>query len=157
MNKTRPILPVSLLVSGRPCLVVGGGNVAARKVGHLLEAEADVMVVSPASCPEIKALAQAGKLQLLERAFEDQDVAGKFLVFAATDQSDVNVRVLDACRKQGVLSSAVDENWTEGNFVTPAICRQKGLVVTVSTGGGSCKRAKMVKDRIAEFLKTLLP
>ena len=152
---TRPILPVCLLVTGKPCLVVGGGPIAARKVGHLLEAEADVTVVSPEASGEIQALARSGKIRLTARAFADADVKGKWLVFATTDKADVNRRVIESCRKQGVLSSASDSNWPDGDFVTPAICRQNGLVVTVSTGGRSCRQARLVKDKIAKLLTTI--
>ena len=152
---TRPILPVCLLVAGKPCLVVGGGTIAARKVGHLLEAEAGVTVVCPEASDEIQTLARSGKIQLTIRPFSDTDVKGKYLVFATTDKADVNRRVLEACRKQGVLCGASDGNWPDGDFVSPAICRKNGLVVTVSTGGRSCKQARVVKDKIAELLTTI--
>ena len=63
-----------------------------------------------------------------------------------------------ACgRREGILCSAIDSNWTDGDFVTPAICRQEDLTVSVSTGGSSCRRARIVKDRIAEFIKNMPP
>jgi siroheme synthase-like protein len=152
---SRPILPACLLVAGRECLVVGGGQIAARKVGHLLDAEADVTVVSPTLTDALQAFAASGKIRLAARAFKESDVKGKRLVFATTDSEGVNRRVLASCRKHGVLCSASDSNWPDGDFVTPAICRGKGLVVTVSTGGRSCRRAKAVKDRIAQMLTTM--
>ena len=152
---TRPILPACLLVAGRACLVVGGGQIAARKVGHLLDAEADVTVVSPTVIDSLQALAKSAKIRVITRAFSESDVKGKRLVFTTTDSEDVNRRVLAACRKQGVLCSASDSNWPKGDFVTPAICRKNGLVVTVSTGGRSCRQARIVKDRIAQLLATL--
>jgi siroheme synthase-like protein len=151
----RPILPACLLVAGRPCLVVGGGRIAARKVGHLLDAEADVTVVSSTVTVALRALARSGKIRVTRRAFAESDVQGKYLVFATTDSEAVNRRILAACRKRGVLCSAADSHWPEGDFVTPAICRKSGLVVTVSTGGRSCLQARIVKDRIAQLLATL--
>lgn len=152
---TRPILPACLLVAGKPCLVVGGGQIAARKTGHLLEAEADVIVVSPEVSEAIQALARSGRIRLAVRDFSESDVEGKCLVFATTDSEDVNRRVIACCRERGVLCSASDSNWPDGDFVTPAICRKKGLVVTVSTGGRSCRQARIVKDKIAELLTTI--
>ena len=152
---TRPILPVCLLVAGKPCLVVGGGPIAARKVGHLLDAEADVSVVSPAVCESLQPLVQSGKIRLTARAFAAADVKGKCLVFATTDSPAVNRRVIACCRKLSVLCSASDGNWPQGDFVTPAICRESGVVVTVSTGGRSCRQARIVKDRIAGMLATI--
>lgn len=154
-TEPQPILPTSLLVAGQPCLVVGGGPIAARKVGHLLDAEADVIVVAPEACEAIRGLATGGRLRLVSRPFAETDVDGMCLVFAATDDEDVNGRVVACCRARKVLCSAADSHWREGDFVMPAICRKRGLVVTVSTGGQSCLRARVVKDRIAEDLDTL--
>jgi siroheme synthase-like protein len=149
------MLPASLLVAGRPCLVVGGGQIATRKAGHLLDAEADVTVVSPELTDALQILVQSGRLRWTARAFSESDVAGKCLVFATTDSTEVNRRVLECCRERGVLCSASDSNWPDGDFVTPAICRQSGLVVTVSTGGRSCRQARIVKDKIAGLLAKL--
>mgnify|MGYP001310872301 CR=1 FL=1 len=150
---TRPVLPVCLLIAGKSCLVVGGGPVAARKAGHLLDAEAEVTVVSPEMCGALAALAGAGRVRVVARAFEETDVEGRCLVFAATDNPEVNRRVLACCRARGVLCSAADGNWPDGDFILPAITRKNGLVVTVATGGRSCRQARAVKDRIAECLK----
>jgi len=151
----QPILPTSLLVAGQPCLVVGGGPIAARKVGHLLDAEADVTVVAAQACDAIAGLAEDGRVRLMLRPFRQTDVDGMRLVFAATDDEGVNGDVLACCRGRKVLCSAADSHWREGDFVMPAICRKRGLVVTVATGGQSCLRARVVKDRIAESLDAL--
>ena len=154
-SKTRPILPVSLLVAGLPCLVVGGGKIAARKVGHLLDAAADVTVVSPELCPALAALVEAGKVKHVARVIEDDDVSPYRLVFAVTDDAAVNARVLNACRARAVLSSAADANWPDGDLIMPAITRRDGLVVTVATGGKSCRRAREVKDQLSSMLDAL--
>ena len=151
----RAILPVSLLVAGRPCLVVGGGAIAARKVGHLLDAEADVTVVGPDAVDELAALAGEKRIGRLAREFEPSDVDRQYLVFAATDSEAVNRRVLEACRERGILCSAIDSNWPDGDFVMPAISRRAGLVVSVATGGRSCRLARDVKDRIAGMIEDL--
>ncbi|MDP6524422.1 MAG: bifunctional precorrin-2 dehydrogenase/sirohydrochlorin ferrochelatase [Kiritimatiellia bacterium] len=155
-RESQAILPVCFLVKGQSCLVVGGGKIAARKAGHLLDAEACVTVVCPEAGDELLKLAESGLLNHVARDFEDADVDDKRLVFAATDNEAVNRRVLDCCRERGILCSAVDSNWTSSDFVTPAICRKKGLVVSVSTGGRSCTRARIVKERMAEFIDTLV-
>jgi len=154
-REARAILPASLLVEGRSCLIVGGGKIAARKAGHLLDAKADVTVVSPALAGELLDMAEKGRVRHLERDFADADVEGQWLVFAATDQEDVNRRVIACCREKGVLCSAVDSNWTDGDLVTPAICRKQGVTVSVSTGGRSCRKARLVKERIARLMDEL--
>lgn len=154
-SRIRPMLPVSLLVGGKPCMVVGGGVIAERKVGHLLDAEAAVTVVSPSVTDTLARLAESGRIRRIVREFAEADVAGQYLAYAATDDSAVNRRVLASCRAHGILCSAADENWTESDFVSPAISRKGGLIVTVATGGRSCKQARVVKDRIAELLDGL--
>ncbi len=154
-NVIRPILPLCLLVAGKPCLVVGGGQIAARKVGHLLDAEAAVTVVSPESSAAIESLAKSGKIRLLARDFSEADPRGQCLVFAVTDNEAVNLQVIESCRKLGVLCGAADANWPRGDFLTPAICRKGGVVVTVSTGGRSCLQARIVKDKIAALLSSM--
>ena len=152
---THPILPVCLLLADKPCLVVGGGTIATRKVSHLLDAEADVTVVSPEISDTLQAHASAGKLHLIPRKFKPTDVKGMCLVFAATDNERVNRQVLETCRLKKILCSAADSNWPNGDFLLPATTRKHGLVVTVSTGGRSCSQARIVKDKIAELLSDI--
>ena len=100
-------MPVSLLTQGKPCLVVGGGRIAFRKVGHLLDAGARVTVVSPDVADEMGTLRDAGRIHHAARPFEPDDLEGVFLVFAATNDSAVNHAILEACRKRDVLCCAV--------------------------------------------------
>jgi siroheme synthase-like protein len=148
-------MPVDLLIEGRHCLVVGGGNVATRKVGHLLEAGARVKVVSTTMSDTLAAWAKDGKVTHMARKFRIGDLRGQFLVFAATDDEAVNRHVVSCCRKRGILCNAADANWTEGDFLTPAILRNAGLVVTVSTGGRSCRMARIIKDRLAQTIENI--
>lgn len=155
-TRTRPVLPASLLVAGKPCLVVGGGKIAARKVGHLLDADAAVTLVSPQVTEELQELVGQARVRHHARAFADADVDGQSLVFAVTDDTEVNRRVIECCRRQRILCSAADENWPDSDFITPAICREAGLIVTVSTGGRSCRLARIVKDRLSGMLEEIV-
>ena len=107
---TRQILPACLLVAGRPCLVVGGGQVATRKVGHLLDAGADVLVVAMSLTAELESLAASGRITVARRRFIASDVRNKCVVFATTNSKTVNRSVLAACRKHRVTCSASDSN-----------------------------------------------
>ncbi|MFA4943910.1 MAG: NAD(P)-dependent oxidoreductase [Lentisphaeria bacterium] len=151
-NVKKPVFPVSLLAAGKPALVVGGGRVGLRKVRLLLEAAAQVTVVSPDLHPELAALAGQGAVGHIPRKFIPADVEGRFLVFAATADRGVNREILALCRQRGVLACGIDENWPDGAFVTPATFRTDGVVVAVSTGGKSCRRARLVKDSLAKHL-----
>lgn len=142
-------MPVSLLLTDRPCLVVGGGKIAARKASHLLAAGANVTVVSPALCDAFS----AGAVKHFARPFDARDVDAMVVVFAATNDRLINRQVLAACRAQKILCSCVDGNWSRGDFTTPAIARHGNLTLTVSTGGQSCRQAKLVKDTFARHLE----
>ena len=147
-----PIFPVCLMLRGRPCLVVGGGRVAAHKVRLLLDSDAAVTVVSPSVAGEIAAWVGEGRVRHVPREYEESDLAGSFLAFVATDDRIVNRRIVEQCRARGVLCCSVDGNWTAGDFVTPAVFRQDGLTVAVSTGGKSCRRSRLVKDNLARHV-----
>ncbi|MBI2437762.1 MAG: hypothetical protein HYV36_02980 [Lentisphaerae bacterium] len=147
------VLPVSLLLEKRPCLIVGGGKVAARKAKLLLEAKAGVSVVAPQADEEIHRLAKDHALHYLPREFSESDLDGAFLVFAATNDKVVNRHVLKCCHARKMLCCSVDGNWTSSDFVTPAIFRNGLLTVSVSSGGRSCRRSRLVKDNLARHLE----
>lgn len=135
--------------------MVGGGKIALRKVCHLLDAEADVIVTAPALVDALQELVDAGRVAHVARTFFVDDVTGCYVVYAATDSEEVNASVVDACKEQGVLCSAIDSNWPRGDLVMPAITRKGGLTVSVATGGRSCTEARVIKERIAEMLDGL--
>ncbi len=151
-RRAEPSLPVNLLPKGRRGLVVGGGGIAARKAGHLAVAGAEIVVVSPDVTDELRAMAQAGEVTLWARPFQDSDVDGAFVVFAATNDRDVNRHIVERCRQEGILCSSVDGNWPDGDFVTPATFRKENLTVAVATGGQSCRRSRLVKDSLARHV-----
>ena len=146
-------MPISLLLADRSCLVVGGGKVALRKIGHLLDAGARVTVVSPKLCEELFELVGAEDIQHTARPFEIADVEGVALVFAATNDRYTNRQILEACRNKNVLCCCVDGNWAQSDFTTPAIARHGDLTLAISTGGQSCRQAKLVKDSLAKHLE----
>lgn len=150
-----PALPVNLLIEGRLCLVVGGGKVALRKCMSLLAAGARVRVVSPEVHQDLAALAAQGTIEHVARAFKDDDVKPVSLVFACTDQRAVNRRILTASRKANVLCGCADGNWSAGDFTSPAVTRHGGLTIAVSTGGQSCRRAKLVKESLARHIANM--
>jgi len=147
-----PTLAVNLMLAGRPCLVVGGGRVALRKIERLLDAQASVTVVAPTVVEGVQALADAGALALLLRPFEGADVDGHRLVFAATNDLGVNRRVLAACQVLGILCGAVDRQWDEGDFILPAAFTTQGVQVAVSSGGKSPRRVKAIGAALRDYL-----
>lgn len=149
--KQTKALPISLLLEGRPCIVVGGGKIAARKAQHLLDAGAVVTVVSPAFCDAFDPL----PVNRINRPFEATDARGNAVAFACTNDRYVNRQVLAACRAQHVLCCCADGNWADGDFTTPATSHHRDLTLTVSTGGRSCRQAKLVKNSLVRHIESV--
>lgn len=149
----RRIFPASLMVEDRSCVVVGGGKVALHKTHLLVEAGARVRVIAPAPGAEWRSLVEAGAVTLTEQAFAEAALEGAFLVFAATNDKAVNRHILEACRRRHILCCCVDGNWTAGDFVTPAVFRKHDLTVSISTGGQSCRRSRLVKDNLSRHVE----
>ena len=144
--------PVTLNLSGRLCVVVGGGNVAARKVSSLLDAGARVRVVSPELCQPLEELAQADRIEHRERAYRSDDLDGAVLVISATDDRETNERVSADARERGLLVNVVDvpELCT---FQVPAGVRRGSLLITVSTGGKSPALSRRIRERLQETFR----
>ncbi len=148
-------LHINLFLDGRPCLVVGGGKVGWRKAQLLLEAGAQVAVVSPEVCDELGGLIEKGLVTHTVRRFEKHDVEGAAIVYAATNSRGANRTVLECCREKGILCGCVDGNWADSDFTTPAITRHNHLTVSVSSGGTNCRQSKMIKNSLARHLRMM--
>ena len=150
---SKSVLPLGLITEGRDCLVVGGGKVATRKIGLLLDAKANVTVISPDVTPELKELAEHRKIKHIQREFTEKDVENRFLVFAATDERAVNKQVIKSAQDSKIMCNSADGNWINSDFVTPATYRKGELTVSVSTGGRSCRRSRLIKENIARHVE----
>jgi precorrin-2 dehydrogenase / sirohydrochlorin ferrochelatase len=140
--------PVVLRLAGRLCVVVGGGEVARRKVQGLVAAGARVRVIAPHLHPEL--LAMPG-IELCCRPLLPDDLTGAVLVFAATNDRQVNAEVAAAARQQGALVNVADDP-EQCDFHLPAILQRGALTVAVSSGGGSPAFAALLRDRLAAEL-----
>ena len=143
--------PIMVDLTGRRCLVVGGGRVAERKVALLLDCGAAVDVVSPAATPKLTALASAGAIRLAARAVRSEDVFGAFMVFVATDDAAVNRAVAAEARGAGTLVNVADAP-TSCNFLVPSVVRRGDLTIAISTAGGSPALAKRLRQRLEETI-----
>jgi siroheme synthase-like protein len=143
----QPLYPVSLVVAGRPCLVVGGGAVAVGKVRGLVEAGARVTVVAPEVDPRLEEL----DVTVERRAYRPGEVRGYRFVIAATGDPAVNQQVYDDGEAEGVWVNSADDP-ERCSAVLPARLRRGRLTVAVSTGGYSPAVAAWVRDRLADQL-----
>jgi precorrin-2 dehydrogenase/sirohydrochlorin ferrochelatase len=141
--------PVNLIVEDRPCLVVGGGSVAARKVEGLLACAANVHVVALAVGAEVRALAPPVTFEA--RAYRRGEVAAYRLVIAATDSPDVNRAVFTDGEAAGVWVNGADDP-DNCSFTLPSVLRRGALLVTVSTGGRSPALASWLRLRLENEL-----
>src|SRR5689334_10910631 len=117
-------------MTDRTAVIVGGGTVAARKARGLLEAGAKVRCVSPVFSPEIP-----GNVERIAEGYASRHLDGAFLVFAATDNREVNNAVVRDAQARGLLVNRADaEEGRPGNFVVPASHRAGNLVLSVSGG-----------------------
>ena len=137
------LYPINLNIKGRRCLVVGGGRVALRKVRGLLDAGANVHVVSPEIDPRIMELSVGAE----PRPFAESDTVGAVLVIAATDDPAVNKRVARAAEERGVPVNVVDVPEL-CSFFLPAVVRRGGLAISVSTSGASPALARDIRKKL---------
>ncbi len=144
-------LPIFLRLAGQPCLVVGGGEVAARKVNALLRAGARVTVVSPALVEELSALAESGRIAVRRKLFGSADLKASRLVISATNRRSVNEAVAAAAQARDIPVNVVDcpELCT---FIFPAIVDRSPVVIAISTGGASPVLARLVRARLEAAL-----
>jgi len=145
------LFPLFVELAGRPCVVIGGGDVAERKVHALLTAGAVVTVVSPALSPALATLADAGRIAHVARLYADGDLAGAALAFAATDDGAVNADVAHEGRMRGVWVNAADDP-AHCDAILPAVLRRGEITVAVSTGGASPALARAVRERLERAL-----
>lgn len=130
------LYPINLHLTGCPVLVVGGGQVAERKINTLVAAQATVTIISPELTPGLQVLAKSGALRWRQRTYESGDIDTFSLVFCATNRREVNQNVAREARERGKLVNVADGP-EEGNFSLPAQVRRGDLLLTVSTGGQS--------------------
>ena len=154
--------PIFADLKGRRCVVVGGGAVAQRKVTALLRSGADVTVISPTLTKRLLGYARQGKIRHHARRFRPADLRGAWLVYAATNDQQMNELAFRTATRQRIFTNVVDQK-PLCSFIAPAIVRRGGLTVAISTGGGSPSLAKRVRrdleramrDRYAPMLRVL--
>lgn len=144
--------PAFLKLEGRSVLVVGGGAVAARKTKALLAADAKVTVVARRAGPDIKALANAGRLDLRRRPFATGDVQNQWLVVNATGDRQSGEQVVQAAEAARVFCNSVDD-LANCSYLVPAVVDRSPLMVAISSGGAAPVLARRIRAR----LEVLLP
>jgi len=141
------LFPIFLKLTGRRCLVVGGGAVGEGKIGGLMEAGAETVVVAPEVTEKVREWASMAKITWLERPFCAADLEGVFMVVGATSQPEVNEQVFREARRRQILCNVVDDP-ERCDFYYPAVLRRGQLQIAISTGGSSPALAQRLRQEL---------
>jgi precorrin-2 dehydrogenase/sirohydrochlorin ferrochelatase len=147
--KSTKLFAMFLKLSERPCLVVGAGTIAESKIASLLEADAKVRVVAPEATEQVRSWAQAHKIDWQKRKFRPEDLAGMFLVVAATSSKDLHEEIFQEASRRGVLCNIVDVP-ALCDFYYPAVVQRGALQIAISTAGRSPALAQRLRKLLEE-------
>ena len=145
-------LPIFTKLDNKPVLVVGGGEVALRKCRAFLKARANVTLVAPWFCDELKEHAHNNEVTLIDAYFDESHLDGKMLVIAATDRDEVNNNVFELANARNVFVNVVDDQ-PKCTFIFPSIVDRDPITIAISSAG----TAPVLARRLREKLETLIP
>lgn len=129
-------MPLSLSLKNRKCLIVGGGDIALRKIEALLNYEPNITVVAPDVHEKIQYFADKGSVTFENRVYESPEVSGYWVVISASDDKEVNEKIYKDCQDANVLVNVVD-NPDLCDFIFPSLVRRDCLSITISTDGNA--------------------
>ncbi|WP_139408903.1 siroheme synthase CysG [Aeromonas veronii] len=144
-------LPIFCRLDNKPVLLVGGGEVAERKARLLLDAGAQLTVVAPELDPELAELAANGSIEWLAGEFASEQLAGKWLVVAATDRREVNALVYQSANRAQIFANVVDDP-KRSSFIMPSIIDRSPLMVAISSGGKAPVLARLLREKLEALL-----
>jgi siroheme synthase-like protein len=139
--------PIFLRVSGKRCIVVGGGQVAFRKVKALLECMANIVVISPEIGPELKELASDGQIQAILRNYQRGDLKGALVAIAATGDRHINMMVAEEAQETGSLVNIADDAGNS-SFISSSHLSRGDITIAISTSGRSPALARKLRIKL---------
>ncbi|MDK2990861.1 MAG: precorrin-2 dehydrogenase [Clostridiales bacterium] len=143
--------PVILDLEHCPCLVVGGGSIAQRKIEGMMQCGADITMIGPSCTPRLEAMAAEGSIHWLPCCYRAGMARGFAFVCAASDDAEVNEQVAIDCRRDNIPVNVVD-NIEISSAIIPAVLRRADVIVSVSTSGCSPALAAAIRDKIADVI-----
>ena len=143
------LFPMFVKLEGRRCLVIGAGSVGEAKIEGLLATAASVHVVAPKATSKVREWAREGRVEWHAREYVPADLAGVFLVIAATSSRALHVEIYAEAKSRGVLCNTVDEP-ERCDFYFPAVVRRGELQIAISTGGLSPALAQRLRKELEE-------
>lgn len=145
----KPFYPILLDISNQLCVVIGGGPVAERRVGGLLDAHARVRVVCLTATERLQQWAAIGRIVLRMEPFQPAHLDGAMLVFAATNERSLNEEVARIAKERNLFVNVADAP-EQGHFIVPSVVRRGDLCLCVATGGQQPKLTAQIADELAE-------
>ena len=145
-------LPIFINIRKKPCLVIGGGDIALRKINLLLKAQAKVICLSPLFCKGIKNLSKDGHITLINKSFDQTDIKDYSIIIAATDDSSVNSSISAIAQVKKIPVNVVDSPELS-SFIMPSIVDRSPLIIAVSSSG----KAPVLSRIIRAKLETVIP
>ena len=145
-------LPIFINLRQKPCLVVGGGDIALRKVNLLLKAQAKIKCISPEFCSGLIKLSRENTLDLIEKRFESTDIDNQSVIIAATDDDKTNAMVSSLAHESGIPINVVDSP-DLSSFIMPSIVDRSPIVIAISSAGKAPVLARIIRAK----LETIIP
>jgi siroheme synthase-like protein len=149
--KNYPYYPIYIDIENRDVVIIGGGNVCARKAETMMKYGARVTVVSPELTDEIEQWGRDGRLTIKRKHYEEGDVDGANMVIASTDDQRVNEQIAADCRRRRIPVNVVDVT-PLCEFIVPAIIETGSIQIAVSTGGKSPALARTLKEDLQRLI-----
>jgi precorrin-2 dehydrogenase/sirohydrochlorin ferrochelatase len=151
MTKRYRYYPIYLDIEDRNVIIIGGGNVCARKAETMMKYGGRVTVISPRFTDEIERWGAEGCLRLLRKRYEERDIEDAHIVIASTDDTSVNEQIAADCRKRRIPVNVVDVT-PLCEFIVPAIIEKGSIQIAVSTGGSSPAIARTLREELTKFI-----
>jgi len=143
--------PIMLNITNKKCLVIGGGNVAYRKILSLLEFGGTVTAIAPKFIKDIWELSKNNRIELIDRKYQKKDVQNYNLVIVATNDKMLNKEISKECIENNIPVNVVDDKELS-TFITPSVIRRGDLTISISTNG----KSPLLSKRIREMLENVI-
>ncbi|MHC1684674.1 MAG: bifunctional precorrin-2 dehydrogenase/sirohydrochlorin ferrochelatase [Clostridiaceae bacterium] len=143
--------PIMINLHKRLCLIIGGGKVAYRKISELLENEVEIKIISKDINDDIKRLIDEEKVSYIGSEYKSEFLEKVFLVIIATNDKELNKKILQDCLERNILVNSVD-NPKESNFIQPSKINKGDITISISTNGKSPILSKIIKNKVSEII-----
>lgn len=141
------LLPLFIDIESKPCLVIGGGTIAYRKVKMLTKAGADISIIAPSICQALQSHSEQHAITIHTREFSDADINQQILIIAATNNKSLNKHISELAKQQNILVNVADD-FKQGDVVLPSVIDRDPIQIAVTTGGASPVLARLLRRNL---------